>query len=704
MRRISVSLVLTLSILPVPFFEGRAAAEERVAQLQREFARYSGAQLVFTADKLPKGSYFDSMPSLDENERRQAAIIALREVRKLPPRYLADIHLKTIGIFAACISRHNDGFHAYDAKWKGYRYYGVYNGKDGVAAAYYSDAQLPLTLHHEIFHHVDATRDGKPGHDAVFTRDARWQAALSGQEPYPAARIAAADLAALTKLSDGQVLERSVSRYAEKSIGEDKAETARYLMSALPDALVQMATRSQLAGSQRMLHVLHKYQQAAPDGPGIDWFVAVALGRTEKMTAHSGKAEPLLERMRPLLAGEDRPADLDTFASEARSLLEQIAALKDAGLTEVQSRQLVALSAELTHRLLRWRIQPRAEDRTFSIWGQEDDDGINWTLRDDLSRFAVDARRLKEIAALAPDLADRLLRTQLRSLRLIARYQRFIGSHWSLSAGTRQAFERTRAALADSLPDKQSALSRRLRETPLAELSEVIHADGRIDPPLKERRLIFDNPYLKNVDAELADHPKVRAAIRRVQPACVRVDGGSGVNVSAEGHILTAGHVPEKLGARLTVVFPDGQRYTGVCTAYDSHLDLAVVKIKPRGALPFAPVAAEPPEKGTRVVCIGQPGTTTPRGEPTGYKPFHVSTGTIRGFLGNPLGDQSLGRTKHDAWTYWGHSGSPLFNEQGQIVALHNSWDSTTAMRHAVPQQAIVHFLKRHKVPFTTGE
>jgi hypothetical protein len=72
--------------------------------------------------------------------------------------------------------------------------------------------------------------------------------------------------------------------------------------------------------------------------------------------------------------------------------------------------------------------------------------------------------------------------------------------------------------------------------------------------------------------------------------------------------------------------------------------------------------------------------------------------------VGDPLGDQSLGRTKHDAWTYWGHSGSPLFDEHGRIVALHNSWDSTTAMRHAVTQQAIVHFLTREKVPFTTGQ
>jgi hypothetical protein len=121
-------------------------------------------------------------------------------------------------------------------------------------------------------------------------RDDRFQAALTGGEPYGALRLAGADLDALKKRSAGHVLEKAVNRYAEKSVGEDKAETARYLMTTLPDALVQMATRPDLAGSQRLLHVLHKYQHAVADGPGAEWFVSVALGRTPA---------PLVETPRP---------------------------------------------------------------------------------------------------------------------------------------------------------------------------------------------------------------------------------------------------------------------------------------------------------------------------------------------------------------------------------------------------------------------
>src|SRR5262249_26070777 len=116
---------------------------------------------------------------------------------------------------------------------------------------------------------------GRLRHDDAFND------ALSGKRSYPAIKISADDLEALKKAGSGGVLEGAVSEYCKKSIGEDKAETARHFMTNLADSLVQMVTRPSLAGSQRMLHILQKYEAAAPEnGPGLDWFVDVALGRT----------------------------------------------------------------------------------------------------------------------------------------------------------------------------------------------------------------------------------------------------------------------------------------------------------------------------------------------------------------------------------------------------------------------------------------
>ena len=49
---------------------------------------------------------------------------------------------------------------------------------------------------------------------------------------------------------------------------------------------------------------------------------------------------------------------------------------------------------------------------------------------------------------------------------------------------------------------------------------------------------------------------------------------------------------------------------------------------------------------------------------------------------------------QHSCWTYWGHSGAPLFDEQGCLVGLHNSWDEDDdGQRHGVDWERIVTFV-----------
>ncbi|PKN56060.1 MAG: hypothetical protein CVU56_18200 [Deltaproteobacteria bacterium HGW-Deltaproteobacteria-14] len=306
-----------------------------------------------------------------------------------------------------------------------------------------------------------------------------------------------------------------------------------------------------------------------------------------------------------------------------------------------------------------------------------------------------------------------LVEAELRTLRVLARYYAFIGKRWTVTAGTRSAFDDARGAIVRALP---AELAEAVDEASLTALAEGLTADGRLAsgalpvtrpsdpapaPARAERRAPpADNPYLHKVDDAISD-PTIRAAIRGVQPAAVKLGGGSGVNLAPEGLVLTNAHVAKDVGAAYTVLFPDGRTFPGRAVAIDHELDLALVALTGAAGLPVAPVSRRAPRVGDFVAAIGQPGTSTPDGQPTGYQRFHVSTGKIRGFLDDPLGDQSLGRTKHDAWTYWGHSGSPLFDRRGAIVALHNSWDSTTAMRHAVTWQAIVHFLAAHDARYT---
>lgn len=464
------------------------------------FERWTGARLVFTRKEAPRQVLYATTPALSAERRRQAAEILYAHALNYPKGLFAKIGLTTVAVFAGCGDPEGDGFRPWVESLNGYRYFGRWHEVGAIAACYYDDVQLPLTFHHEVFHHIDATHAGRTAYRYFSSDDDRFARALSGDEPYPGLELDPRTLRSLRAVAGGHVLEEAVARYAQKSAGEDQAETARWLQTNLADGLIQAAVRPELAGSQRILHLLAEYHKADAR-LSTSWFIGVALGQTGEAQRRHAEPEP------------------------------------------------------------------------------------------------------------AP----------------VAR----------------------------------------------------------------------DNPYLDKVDAEI-DDPDVRRAIRGVQPATVRLGGGSGVNIDPAGLILTAGHVADAVGDRFTVTFPDGRRFSGVTIASDDFLDLGLVRLDdvPADArLPIARLAPSAPEVGDPVVVIGQPGRRTPSGEPTDYEPWHVSVGSIRGFLPDRLGRQSLGRAKHSAWTYWGHSGSPLFDTRGRIVALHNSWDSRTAMRHAVPWEAIVHFL-----------
>lgn len=474
---------------------------------EHRFEEWTGSRLVFSRDDTPDEVLYATTPELNREKRRLAAEILLREAKQYPRGLFRKVGLHTIAVFAGCGDPKGDGFRPWMDSLNGYRYFGRWDAIGAIAACFYDDGQLPLTFHHEVFHHLDATKNHRLDYRFFTADDARFRAAVDGKRVYAALTLTDEERESLLALSTGEFLEEAVGRYSEKSAGEDQAETARWLQTNLADGLLQAADMPELAGSQRILHLLEVYRTASP-ALSTSWWVAAAITRADRLTAQ---------------------------------------------------------------------------------------------------------RR----------------------------------------------------------PDRVSA-------------------DVARPSPTR------DNPYLAKVD-EVVEDTQVAREIRKAQPAAVRLGGGSGVNLASPGLVLTNAHVVDELHRKMTVAFPDGRSFEGTVIALSSHFDLALVALEGANDLPYAELADEAPAVGDTVVAIGQPGTRTPGGEATNYQPWHVSVGQIRGFLPDILGRQSLGRTKHSAWTYWGHSGSPLFSVEGRIVALHNSWDSKTAMRHAVPWEAIVRFLQDHE-------
>jgi len=201
-------------------------------------------------------------------------------------------------------------------------------------------------------------------------------------------------------------------------------------------------------------------------------------------------------------------------------------------------------------------------------------------------------------------------------------------------------------------------------------------------------------------------------------------EAGTAVCVSSSGLLLTCSHcVAESedvldLAKFQRLLFADGRVVKATCVGYDGKRDLALLQIvaaqspplsdlttadeTETSAFPAIALAETLPRRNTPLFCIGHPGPedfeVDRPGVATGYDVLHISEGRHRGLaVGQDVHDNSeIGALKHDCWTYWGHSGAPLINEQGLLVGLHSSWDDSTGMRRGVAWEAVKAFLDEH--------
>lgn len=197
-------------------------------------------------------------------------------------------------------------------------------------------------------------------------------------------------------------------------------------------------------------------------------------------------------------------------------------------------------------------------------------------------------------------------------------------------------------------------------------------------------------------------------------------EAGTAVCVDAQGWILTCAHcfgetVEEwKAERRKWLLFYTGVAVEVECREWDARRDLALAKIVcverinqsiPLGSSPifsfvFLALSQIP---GSPIFCIGQPGADDLESDTpckTTYDLFEISEGSLCGLVPgrDPQDNSEIGSLKHNAWTYWGHSGAPLLSMSGALVGLHSSWDDKTAMRHGIPLVAIRSFLEE-KLP-----
>lgn len=161
---------------------------------------------------------------------------------------------------------------------------------------------------------------------------------------------------------------------------------------------------------------------------------------------------------------------------------------------------------------------------------------------------------------------------------------------------------------------------------------------------------------------------KEEALIKQLQPAVVEIRAlesfssirqrqGTGFNISPQGLIITNRHVIEDAAA-VTVVFPSGETF--VVGNWQEHpvVDLAYTRID-AADLPWVPVKLDGmPAIDEEVTIIGNPlgfPLVAMRGRVSAYGHLDESLGVIM---------------EVQAPIHQGSSGSPVFDPQGQVVAV----------------------------------
>jgi serine protease Do len=149
---------------------------------------------------------------------------------------------------------------------------------------------------------------------------------------------------------------------------------------------------------------------------------------------------------------------------------------------------------------------------------------------------------------------------------------------------------------------------------------------------------------------------------------------GSGFIISADGYIVTNNHVvaPARDNAvveAITVTLVDGTEYEAEVVGRDAPSDLAVLRVRPRGALPFVRFGdSRQTRVGDWVIAIGNPfalGGT-------------VTAGIVSALHRNIGAGQYDRYIQTDAPINSGNSGGPMFDLHGNVIGINTALISPT--------------------------
>jgi serine protease Do len=194
-----------------------------------------------------------------------------------------------------------------------------------------------------------------------------------------------------------------------------------------------------------------------------------------------------------------------------------------------------------------------------------------------------------------------------------------------------------------------------------------------------DKPAVLDKPAPENVADLKAIQKQVKEVLEKVVPATVGVrigsSSGSGVIISKDGYVLTAGHVSGNPNRDVTVIFADGKTVKGKTLGGNHGVDSGLIKITEEGEWPSVEMGKSADvKKGEWCLAVGHPG-----GFVKGRTP-PVRLGRILAVT------DRLIRT--DCTLVGGDSGGPLFDLDGKVIGIHSRIGNSITDNVHVPVDA----------------
>ena len=221
-----------------------------------------------------------------------------------------------------------------------------------------------------------------------------------------------------------------------------------------------------------------------------------------------------------------------------------------------------------------------------------------------------------------------------------------------------------------------------LKPTPLQPHQAINRRYTHLLPPSSSESKTLEAPTLAMIDEEqihliakvipsvvsiiTTDAPSREELLReffgfshQVSPAMNKM--GSGMIVSAQGHIITNWHVVRE-AIQVMVQLNDGRTLPAKLTGFDVHADIAILKIHASGLVPISLGDSDLVKVGQQVFAIGNP--------------FGLQETVTQGII-SAKGRRAMSEAANEFFQTStqinpGNSGGPLINIHGDVIGINN--------------------------------